>query len=166
MGLVLVGAYWLNHSTTDWLAPFNALALKPGVVLVLLAGLLWAITPLFEKTAIRHTFPESPRFAAFVTTTLLTLTLTPIVAIRGRPAIGQLLLHHREWLLAALIAGSAPIPGYTAFSLGFVGYVTTLFKLSTIMTVLWGSLFLKERHVAQRLPGSLMMVAGAILIAL
>ena len=70
------------------------------------------------------------------------------------------------WLLAALIAGSAPTLGYTAFSLGFVGYVTTLFKLSTIMTVLWGFLFLKERHVAQRLPGSLVMVAGAILIAL
>ena len=72
----------------------------------------------------------------------------------------------REWLLAALIAGSAPILGYTAFSLGFVGYVTTLFKLSTAMTVLWGSLFLKERNLTQRLPGSLVMVVGAILIAL
>jgi drug/metabolite transporter (DMT)-like permease len=34
------------------------------------------------------------------------------------------------------------------------------------MTMLWAFLFLKERHVAQRLPASLVMVAGAILIAL
>jgi len=166
VGLVLIGAYWLNLSSADRLAPLKAFALKPGIMLILLAGLLWAVTPLLEKTAIRHTSPESPRFAAFVVTALLAILLTPAVAVRGRAAIGKLFLHRREWLLAALIAGSAPILGYTAFSLGFVGYVTTLFKLSTVMTVLWGFLFLKERHVAQRLPGSLVMVAGAILIAL
>jgi len=70
----------------------------------------------------------------------------------------------REWLLAALIAGSAPILGYTAFSLGFVDYVTTLFKLSTAMTLPWSFLFLKEHHVGRRLPGSLVMVVGAVLI--
>jgi drug/metabolite transporter (DMT)-like permease len=166
VGLVLIGGYWLAAANADWLVPFKSLTLKPGVLLVLLAGLLWAITPLLEKTAILHTSPESPRLVALLTTTLLTLTLTPVVTIRGRQAVGQLLLYRREWLLAALIAGSAPILGYTAIGFGFVGYVTTLFKLSTVMTVLWGHLFLKERHVAQRLPASLTMVAGAILIAL
>jgi uncharacterized membrane protein len=57
------------------------------------------------------------------------------------------------------------ILGYTAFSLGYVGYVTTLFKLSTLMTVIWSFVFLKERGMAQRLPASLVMVIGAILIA-
>ena len=166
VGLVLVGAYWLNHNSgAGWLAPFKALALTPGVALVLLAGLLWAITPLFEKTAILHTNPESPRFAAFVVTTLLTLILTPFVIVRGNSAIAKLSTNHRELILAGLIAGTAPILGYTAFSLGFVGYVTTLFKLSTLLTVIWSSLFLKERGLAQRLPSSLMMVVGAILIA-
>ncbi|MBI5291385.1 MAG: EamA family transporter [Chloroflexi bacterium] len=166
VGLVLVGAYWLNLSSADRLAPLKAFALKPGIMLILLAGLLWAVTPLLEKTAIRHTSPESPRFAAFVATALLAIMLTPGVVARGRAAISKLFLHRREWWLAALIAGSAPILGYTAFSLGFVGYVTTLFKLSTILTVLWGSLFLKERNLAQRLPGSLMMVVGAVLIVM
>ena len=166
VGLVLIGAYWLNHhSGTGWLAPFKALALKPGVTLVLLAGLLWAITPLFEKMAIQHTQPESPRFVAFVATALLTLTLTPAVMSRGKPAISKLSLHPREWLVAGLIAGIAPVLGYTAYSLGFVGYVTTLFKLSTVMTIFWSSLFLKEQELTQRLPASIVMVVGAILIA-
>jgi uncharacterized membrane protein len=164
VGLVVIGAYWLNHSSADWQTPFKSFRLKPGVALVLLAGLLWAITPLFEKMAIHHTTPESPRFVAFAVTTLLVLMLTPIVAARGRHAIGKLQLHRRAWLLAAGIAGGAPLLGYTAFSLGLVGYVTALFRLSAVMTVLWASLFLQERHLAHRLPGSLLMALGAILI--
>lgn len=165
VGLVLLGAYWLNRSSeTGWLAPFKSLAITPGVTLVLLAGLLWAITPLFEKIAILHTNPESPRFAAFAATTLLVFILTPAVIVRGKSAIAKLSLHRRELILTGLIAGVAPVLGYTAFSLGLVGYVTTLFKLSTLMTVIWSFLFLKERGLAQRLPGSLVMVIGAILI--
>ncbi len=165
VGLVVIGAYWLNPSGAGWLAPFKSLTLKPGVALVLLAGLLWAVTPLFEKAAIRHTIPENPRFVALVATTLLVLMLTPFAATQGRQAIGKLLLHRREWLLAAGIAGGAPVLGYTAFSLGLVGYVTALFRLSAVMTVLWASLFLNERNLANRLPGSLIMAVGAILIA-
>jgi uncharacterized membrane protein len=167
VGLVLIGAYWLNRtSNAGWLTPFRSLALTPGIVLVLLAGLLWAITPLFEKTAILHTNPENPRFVAFIATALLTLILTPAVLVRGKSAINKLALHGREFLIAGLIAGIAPVLGYTAYSLGFVGYVTTLFKLSTLMTVIWSFLFLKEHGFAQRLPGSLVMVIGAILIAI
>jgi drug/metabolite transporter (DMT)-like permease len=166
VGLVLVGAYWLNHEPgRGWLAPLKVLALKPGVTLVLLAGLLWAITPLFEKTAIQHTRPESPQFAAFVATALLVLLLTPIVTMRNGSGLRQLALHRREALLAGLIAGIAPILGYMAFSQGLVGYVTTLFRLSTAMTVLWGALILKEPGLRQRLPSSLVMIAGAILMA-
>jgi len=166
IGLVLIGAYWLNYNSgAGWLTPFKSLALTPGVALVLLAGLLWAVTPLFEKTAILHTTPESPRFAAFVAITLLTLILTPAVIVRGKSAINKLSLHRRELVMASLIAGIAPVLGYTALSLGFVGYVTTLFKLSALMSVIWSFLFLKEHGLAQRLPGSLVMVAGAILLA-
>jgi len=165
VGLVLIGAFWLNYrSGENWLAPFKSLALTPAVTLVLLAGLLWAITPLFEKTAILHTTPESPRLAAFVVDVLLAAILTPAVFVRGKTDIGKLFLHRREFFLAGLIAGIAPVLGYTAFSLGFVGYVTTLFKLSTLMTVFWSFLFLKERRMAQRLPAALTMVIGAILI--
>lgn len=166
VGLVVGGAYWLNYRPgAGWLAPFKSLVLTPAVTLVLLAGLLWAITPLFEKTAILHTNPESPPFAAFVVNALLVATLTPAVIARGQSSIQKLLIHRREFFLAALIASIAPVLGYTAFSLGFVGYVTALFKLSALMTVLWSFLFLKERGLAQRLPASMMMVIGVILIA-
>jgi len=167
VGLVLSGAYWLNYrSGINRFMPFKSPALTPAVTLVLLAGLLWAITPLFEKTAIQHTYPENPRLAAFVVDALLVAMLTPAVMAGGSSAIEKLLLHRREYSLAGLIAGIAPVLGYTAFSLGFVGYVTTLFKLSTLMTMLWSFLFLKEHGLKQRLPASTVMVIGAVLITI
>jgi len=166
VALVLIGAYWLNRvAGSDWLAPFKSLALKPGVGLVVSAGLLWAITPIFEKLAIQHTAPVSPPFTALVVNGLLVGLLTPL-ALRQEPsAMHMLIQHRREWLLAALIAGVAPALGYTAFSLGRVGYVTTLFRLSAVFTVIWGAWLLREPRIQQRLPASIMMVAGAILIA-
>lgn len=165
VALVLVGAYWLNRgSGTDWLTPFKSVARKPGVALVLLAGLLWAITPIFEKLAIQHTFPENPRFAALAVNGGLVTLLTPFALRSGQPAIRSLAQRRREWLLAALIAGVAPILGYTAFSLGLVGYVTTLFRLSAVFTVIWAAWLLKEPGLRQRLPASALMVVGAVLI--
>jgi drug/metabolite transporter (DMT)-like permease len=165
VGLVLIGAYWLTRTPGEgWLTPLRSLNLSPAVLLVLLTGLMWAITPVFEKTAILHTQPESPPFTAFVASTLLALLLTPAALRRGKPAIRNLSLHRRELWLAALTTGIAPVLVYTAFSLGYVGYVDTLLSLNTLMTVVWGCLFLKEHGIAQRLPGSLVMVLGAILI--
>ncbi|MGQ0602209.1 MAG: DMT family transporter [Anaerolineales bacterium] len=166
VALVLVGAYWLSRGPeTKWLIPCRALSSKPGVVLVLLAGLLWAITPILEKLAIRHTFPESPRHVALAVNGLLVILLTPAALWRGRTVLASLARCRREWLLAALIAGVAPVLGYTAFSLGPVGYVATLFRLSAVFTVLWGALLLREAGLWQRLPASIVMVTGAVLIA-
>ena len=163
---VLFGAYWLNYQPgTGWFSPVQALAVKPGVLLVLLAGLLWAITPLFEKVAIQHTQPQSPHVVAFAATALLTLMLTPPVFMRGQIALIKLSLHRRELVFAGLIAAIAPLLAYTAYSLGFVGYVTTLFKMSTVMTIIWSSLLLKERGVGQRLPSASVMVIGVIILA-
>ena len=163
--LVLLGAYWLNHRPgMGCFMSLKALTPTSDVTLVLLAGLLWAITPLFEKTAILHTTPQSPRFTAFVATALLALILTPLALYQGRSAIYQLSRNRYELGMAGLIAGIAPTLGYTAYSLGLVGYVTTLFRLSALMTIVWSFLFLKERGITQRLPASLLMVIGAILI--
>src|SRR3990170_4761498 len=110
--LVLVGAYWLHRGPgSDWLTPFKSVSAKPGVALVLLAGLLWAVTPMFEKLAIQRTFPESPRLVALAVNGLLVGLLTPVALRRGRLAILALAHHRREWLLAALIPGTPPAPG-------------------------------------------------------
>ena len=57
------------------------------------------------------------------------------------------------------------MPGFTAIAVGLVGYVTALFKLSAVLTILWAKLFLGEGCVRKRLLGAVVMVVGGILIA-
>ena len=77
----------------------------------------------------------------------------------------RLLAHPRAVSLAVLIAGIAPLFGFTAIALGLVDYVTTLFKLSSLLTVLWAWLILGEEKRRERLLGASMMVIGGLLVA-
>jgi drug/metabolite transporter (DMT)-like permease len=47
-----------------------------------------------------------------------------------------------------------------------VGYALALFQTSTLISVLLGHQLFKERNIAERLVGSVVMVAGAVLIVL
>ncbi len=166
VALVLLGAYGLNGGlSARWSSPLRALAASPAVRLVMLAGLLWAVTPVMEKLAIQHTAPPSPRVTALAANGLLVVVLTPFALRTGRSAL-TVFARRREWLLAAGIAGVAPALGYTAVNLGPVGYVTTLFRLSALFSVIWGAWLLREPGLRRRLPSSAMMVAGAVLIAM
>ncbi len=50
--------------------------------------------------------------------------------------------------------------------LGLVGYVTALFKLSSVLAIIWAWLFLDEEQIQRRLLGAGVMLLGGILIAL
>ena len=68
-------------------------------------------------------------------------------------------------LAAIALAGVAPLFGFTAIALGLIGYVTTLFKLSVIFTILWARLFLGEGQMRSRLFEACVMVVGGGLVA-
>ncbi|TAK36334.1 MAG: hypothetical protein EPO30_11505, partial [Lysobacteraceae bacterium] len=58
VALIILGVYLLNlRSTRDFAGPLRELLHNRSHLLALFAGLLWGLTPIFEKTAIRHTFP-------------------------------------------------------------------------------------------------------------
>jgi len=50
--------------------------------------------------------------------------------------------------------------------LALIGYVTTLFKLGAIFTILWARLFLGEGQARSRLLGACVMVIGGVLVAM
>ena len=79
------------------------------------------------------------------------------VALAG---LSGLRAHPRLLLLAFLIAGIAPLFGFTALALGLVGYVTPIFKRSALFTILWAKLFLGEGQIRERLLGATVMMGG------
>ena len=175
VGVVLAGAYLLEveEARTHPLAPLRQLLRRPGSLFAIAASALWGTTTVLEKLAIDHMRPESGPVVALLGTLLMVLFLTP-GAIRSKMSNGTtlpvsrwsgLFAHPRLFFFASLIAGIAPLFGFTAIALGLVGYVTTIFKLSAIGTILWAKLFLGEGQIRERLLGATVMVIGGLLVA-
>lgn len=175
VAVVLFGAYLLEveEARTGLLAPLRVLLHRPGVGLSIVASALWGITTVLEKLSIEHMTPPSGPAVALVGTFLMVLLLTPGAfrssekeGPRGQPSRWKgLRTHPRALMLVVLIAGIAPLFGFTAIALGLVGYVTTLFKLSAVLTILWAWAFLDEGQIRNRLLGASVMVVGGILVA-
>lgn len=175
VAVVVFGAYLLevNEARTGLLAPLHVLLRKPGVLLAIAASALWGTTTVLEKLSIDHMTPPSGPVVALLGTFLMVLLLTPGTL---RPVHWEglatdqdrrkgLRTHPRAVVLAVLIAGIAPLFGFTAIALGLVGYVTTLFKLSAVLTILWARVFLGEGHIRERLLGASVMIIGGLLVA-
>jgi uncharacterized membrane protein len=156
MALMLQGAYLLEaqEARIDLLAPARTLGRRPGIMLALLASALGDMTTALEKLAIEHVTPPSGQLVALVGTVLLVLLLTPLAVAARRHAErtassgekpgpmaeptkgwGGLNKHPRVLLAASIIAGIAPLFGFSAIALGLVGSVTALFKLSAVFTL-------------------------------
>jgi uncharacterized membrane protein len=128
---------------------------------------LWGVTTVLEKIAIEHTTPASGLVVALASTGVTVLLLTPgALTVSHLGDWHQLAAHPRALGAAILIAGVAPLFGFSAIALGFVGYVTALFKLSAVLTLVWARLVLGERNIRHRLLGTTAMLIGGVLVAL
>ncbi len=137
----------------------------------MLTSALWGTTTVLEKLAIDHMTPPSGPVVALLGTFLMVVLLTPGAWwMRSREAIQEsrwkgLTTHPRALALVVLLASIAPLFGFTAIALGLVGYITTLFKLSAVLTILWARVFLDEGQIRERLLGALVMLVGGALVA-
>src|SRR6266849_9036446 len=136
VAVVLLGAYLLDveEARMGALAPLQVLVQRPGTLLAIAASALWGTTTVLEKFAIDHVTPPSGPLVALIGTFLLVALLTP-GALRSTRAEERsratgpwqgLRTHPRALAAAVLLAGVAPLFGFTAIALGLVGYVTTL----------------------------------------
>lgn len=176
VAVVLSGAYLLDvkEARTGWLAPVRVLLRRPGTLFAVCASALWGTTTVLEKLSIEHMSPPSGPVVALLGTFLMVLLLTPgaVRSTRQKQVEDQLdrrgglAVHPYALTLAILIAGIAPLFGFTAIALGLVGYVTTLFKLSAVFTILWARLFLGEGQLHERLLGAGVMIVGGLLVAI
>ena len=165
--LIVLGTYLFQaeRAREGLFAPVRVLIRQPGVLLAVAASFLWGLTPVAEKIAIRHTVPENPLAVAFATTLLTVVLLIPAMWRDAPNLMAEARRHRHGFLAAGLISGIAPLFGFTALAQGYVGYVTALFKLSAVLTVLWSALVLHEGDLRQRLLATLVMAAGGVLIA-
>ena len=166
--LVVFGAYLLNVSDIKQgiMAPFKRLFSNKGIILSLLSAFIWSITPIFQKKAIFETSPQVPVFASFFGMLLVFLFLTPFAlkkALRYKKEVG---LNIRWFVINGIGSAFAQAAAYAAFSLVFVGYATSVFRLSTLFIIIIGGVFLREERIKERLLGGTVMVFRTISLVL
>lgn len=165
---VVFGAYLLNVSDIQKgvMAPFKRLFSNKGAMLSLLSTFIWSITPIFQKKAIFETTPQIPLFASFFGMVLVLLFLTPFAFKKALSYLKEIKAN-AQWLIINGIGGAfSQAAAFAAFSLVFLGYSTSVFRLSTLFIIILGGVFLKEERIKERLLGGVVMLLGTVLLAL
>lgn len=164
--VVVLGAYLLNISDLKGgvLLPFKKLFTNKGVLFFLLANLIWATTPIFQKLAIFQTNPTSPLSVSLFENIIIIAFFIPVVLIRTKNKISQIQRNWKIFFLTGSVGALSTWAAFTAFSLAPLGLVTSVFKLSTLFTIGWGFLFFKEERIWERLLGAFVMIVGTLLL--
>jgi drug/metabolite transporter (DMT)-like permease len=79
--------------------------------------------------------------------------------------ISVLRQHWRTFAWLAVTTGLMQLTTLLTFGVMQVGYSLALFQLSNLISVFLGYRYFSERNIGRRLFGSLIMIAGAIVIA-
>lgn len=163
--LIVLGSYLLNlrQRSLGYLAPFKALLSEPGPRLMLLVALIWSITANVDKIGLQH---SSPMFYGFAINLFLALALLPLALRRLRGNGGELRANFGNLLAIGGAGGLTIVCQMLALNLAIVPYVIAIKRTSTVMSVLWGTLILREPGLQERLLGTLVMMLGVVLIVL
>jgi uncharacterized membrane protein len=160
--LAVIGSYRLGKTDgrTGFLAPFKALGNNRGVRFMLVTVSIWSVTSNLDKMGVLASTPLlwSASISCFVS------ACACLYWRLGRPRGSSERLDWR-FFIPGLGQASQAILQNIALTLILVPYVISIKRTSAILTVLLSAKILKE-NISERLGGAVLMVAGAILIAL
>lgn len=162
---IAIGSYVLNvnKGQQHWLAPFRAMLVEPGPRLAVIVAFLWSITSNLDKIGIQA---SRPIFWVMMVYGVVAIALFPAIALQYRGRWQQLPRIGMHLLPIGLTNAAAVACQMVALKLTLVVYVISIKRTSAVFSVLFGHLFLGEKHLRSRLAGSVLMVLGAIFIAL
>lgn len=165
--IIVLGAYLLNVSSikNGIGAPFKSLFESQGVLFFLIANLIWSVTPIFQKKAIFETTPQIPLFASVIGMCFGFVFLTPFALKKVLGFVKEIKQNIKWFAVNGVMTSVSQALAYAAFSLTFLGYATSVFRISIIFTIILGAIFFKETRIKERMFGAIVMLLGAILIA-
>ncbi|MCD6414487.1 MAG: DMT family transporter [Candidatus Diapherotrites archaeon] len=162
---VVSGAYILSvrHIKYGLLAPFRALFKERGVPLMLVVAFLWAFSGVVAKLAVTQ---SSPAFAFFSDYTICALILTPALLLTGKLSGKTIKANWKILPLIGFLLFLTDLGLFYAFTLTLAVNAIAIKRLSVLIGSIYGFTFFKEKDIVWRLLGSIIMVAGAIVILL
>lgn len=163
--LIVIGSYLLNlkKSKTGLLEPFKSLGREKGSRFMMIVAVVWSFSSNFDKMGISN---SSSLFWAFSVLTLIMLILIPIMLLCSERPFMQFRKNIKSLAFAGFLNSLIISCQMTAVAMTLVAYVIAIKRTSVVLAVIGGSLFFKEKGLKERLLGSMLMLAGVVLITL
>lgn len=162
--LIAGGSYFLGlgPGRRGILDPFKALAREPGSRLMLLVAALYSCTAALYKLAILHSAPVF--FGVLYPSVFIGLMLAgyPLSRERSLPARS----HSGWWLAAGFCFALSTLCLAGGVKLAPITYLVAVKRLSLLISVSLGGMWLKERPFLPRIVGASLMFAGVALVTL
>ncbi len=132
-----------------------------GVRLTLLAAVLSGLVAVVDKVAVGYFMPALYGFLMYF---IPAIYLTPL-AMRNKHEIKNLLSRKLFWVIVVcvLAVGSYYLQ-LSAYMLTDVSKVFPVLQLSTLIAVIGGAIFHKEKDLKLRLIGAVLMILGTVII--
>ena len=158
---IVAGAYLLNAKAggSGLLAPIKAIAKERGSIFMIIVAVIYSITATIGKIAVQH---SSPIFFGFFYPLLLTIVLSMVVGIKG--TLYQVASRPIVFLFIGIFTAIMILSHFLAISMADVAYVISVKRTSLVFSVIYGWLIFKEIDMAERLLGSIFMLAGVVSI--
>lgn len=163
--LIALGGYILNlHLTSKGLLePLKAIIRERGSVYMIIVSFIFSITATLGKLAILHSHPIF--FGAFYFI-ILGLIFTPVALFKSKVRFITLFKTSKNYFLIGFFFALMIISHCLAIKLVEVCYMISIKRSSLIFSIIYGWLIFKEKNIKERFLGSLVMIAGMILITL
>jgi drug/metabolite transporter (DMT)-like permease len=165
MALIIYGSYFVLETTEDkfsW-----ALLRRSAIQYRIWAMVLTAIEAVFVKKVIQASsvtisFIAWCWFGALFSFVLLIIYRQKLFTYSKGMGLSTI----KKYILLVICIGTMQLTTNYVFDHMPVGYALALFQLSIIVSVLLGYRFFKETDIRKKLIGSLIMIAGSVLIIL
>jgi len=135
------------------------------LIWAILAAITAALVTVLTKAGLKNVDSS----LAFAIQSILIVGITwAVVAWQGTSS-GIKEIETRAWVLLALAGVATTLStlfSFKALSIGQASYVTTVERSSLVIAVLLSVLFLKEKITWQLIAGGLLIISGAVLIAM
>ena len=163
--LIASGSYTLNiHKARESpLGPVKAVFRERGSMMMIAVALIYSVTSSLGKKAITN---SSPVFFGSFYFVLLTAVFTPIALYKSKD---RLTITRKDIgpLAAIGITYAAMVLFHMlAMSMTNVAYMISVKRTSLLFSILLGHLLFKEEKIAEKAAGSIIMLAGFLLIVL
>jgi drug/metabolite transporter (DMT)-like permease len=161
--LTVLGSYVLNLDLQAKNAGLGSAHLirEPGSLLMLLVAFLFGFAVVIGKVAIVH---SSVMFFTMLFFAALNVSMVLILWLLGKVRLQTFTANPVKGMVAGILLYLHAVFHGWAVSLTKVVYMISVKRLSILIGVFFGGVFFKEKNIPVRAAGTLLMLAGAVII--